>query len=49
MTDRLSTLLRHLRTRSGLTQEHLAERSGVSVRTIRRLEAGSLTDPGWRR
>ncbi|GAA0674233.1 NACHT domain-containing protein [Kitasatospora atroaurantiaca] len=44
MTDQLGTLLRRLRTQSGLTQEQLAERSGVSVRTIRRLETGKSTD-----
>ncbi|MDH6579163.1 helix-turn-helix transcriptional regulator [Kitasatospora sp. MAP5-34] len=44
MTDRLGTLLRQLRNRAGLTQEQLAERSGVSVRTIRRLETGKSTD-----
>lgn len=44
MTDQLGTLLRRLRTQAGLTQEQLAERSGVSVRTIRRLETGKTTD-----
>ncbi|MFJ2899269.1 helix-turn-helix domain-containing protein [Streptomyces sp. NPDC087218] len=44
MTDQLGTLLRRLRTRSGLTQEQMAERSGVSVRTIRRLETGRSSD-----
>lgn len=44
MTDQLGTLLRRLRTRSGLTQEQAAERSGVSVRTIRRLETGKSSD-----
>ncbi|MFF3980734.1 helix-turn-helix domain-containing protein [Streptomyces sp. NPDC001828] len=40
MIDQVGLLLRRLRTRSGLTQEQVAERSGVSVRTIRRLERG---------
>ncbi|MDI9889005.1 helix-turn-helix domain-containing protein [Streptomyces sp. HNM0645] len=40
MTDQLGPLLRRLRQRAGLTQEQLEERSGVSVRTIRRLETG---------
>ncbi|MFJ7085962.1 helix-turn-helix domain-containing protein [Streptomyces griseus] len=44
MTNELGTLLRQLRKRAGLTQEQLAERSGVSVRTIRRLEAGKPSD-----
>ena len=44
MTDRLGALLRRLRTRSGLTQEQLGERSGVSVSTIRRLETGRSGD-----
>ena len=44
MTDQLGTLLRRLRMQSGLTQEQVAERSGVSVRTIRRLETGQSTD-----
>ncbi|WP_441248516.1 helix-turn-helix domain-containing protein [Kitasatospora sp. McL0602] len=43
-TDQLGPLLRRLRSRSGLTQEDLAGRSGVSVRTIRRLENGKSTD-----
>ncbi|WP_341538459.1 helix-turn-helix domain-containing protein [Streptacidiphilus pinicola] len=44
MTE-LGTALRGLRAAAGLTQEQLAERSGVSVRTIRRLETGALPDP----
>ncbi|MFD8981234.1 helix-turn-helix domain-containing protein [Streptomyces sp. NPDC059564] len=44
MADQLGTLLRRLRTESGLTQEELAERAKVSVRTIRRLENNSSTD-----
>ncbi|MFF4092869.1 helix-turn-helix domain-containing protein [Streptomyces sp. NPDC001834] len=44
MTDQLGTLLRRLRNRSGLTQEQLGERSGVSVSTIRRLETGRSGD-----
>ncbi|MDG4860613.1 helix-turn-helix domain-containing protein [Streptomyces sp. T-3] len=40
MTEDLGTLLRKLRDASNLTQEQVAERSGVSVRTIRRLESG---------
>lgn len=44
MADQLGTLLRRLRKRSGLTQEQLEARSGVSVRTIRRLETGRSSD-----
>ncbi|MFF2013794.1 helix-turn-helix domain-containing protein [Streptomyces sp. NPDC058195] len=44
MADQLGTLLRRLRHRAGLTQERLAERSGLSVRTIRRLETGRSGD-----
>ncbi|MFI6297617.1 helix-turn-helix domain-containing protein [Nonomuraea sp. NPDC050790] len=35
-------LLRRWRERALLTQEDVAERSGLSVRTVRRLEAGGL-------
>ena len=45
MTSRFGTLLRELRRQAGLTQEQLAERSTVAVRTIRRLETGERTDP----
>ncbi|WP_461029572.1 helix-turn-helix transcriptional regulator, partial [Streptomyces sparsus] len=44
MTDQPGALLRQLRKRARLTQEQLAERSAVSVRTIRRLETGRSTD-----
>ncbi|MFD0569326.1 helix-turn-helix domain-containing protein [Kitasatospora gansuensis] len=40
MADDLGTLLRKLRDQADLTQEQVAERSGISVRTIRRLESG---------
>ncbi|MEU1226085.1 helix-turn-helix transcriptional regulator [Streptomyces sp. NPDC005828] len=43
MTE-LGSLLRELRSRAGLTQEQLAEKSGISVRTIRRLERGQRFD-----
>lgn len=45
MANRFGVLLRDARRRAGLTQEELATRSGVGVRTIRRLETGSGTDP----
>ncbi|MEU9233906.1 helix-turn-helix transcriptional regulator [Streptomyces subrutilus] len=44
MTEDLGTLLRGLRDRADLTQEQVAERSGISVRTIRRLESGGSTN-----
>ncbi|WP_433544329.1 helix-turn-helix domain-containing protein (plasmid) [Streptomyces sp. CA-294286] len=44
MADELGILLRELRDSAELTQEQVAERSGVSVRTIRRLESGGSTN-----
>ncbi|MFE9696706.1 helix-turn-helix domain-containing protein [Streptomyces sp. NPDC006270] len=44
MADGLGTLLRRLREEAGFTQEQMAERSGISVRTIRRLESGGSTN-----
>ncbi|MFE0024342.1 ATP-binding protein [Amycolatopsis sp. NPDC059021] len=45
MGDRLSAAVRRLREQAGLTQEELAERSGVSVRTLCRLETDSGERP----
>ncbi|MBN6038330.1 helix-turn-helix transcriptional regulator [Amycolatopsis sp. 195334CR] len=45
MANRFGVLLRDARRRAGLTQDQLAARSGVGVRTIRRLENGSGNDP----
>lgn len=45
MTSQFSVLLRQLRRRTTLTQEILAERTGLSVRTIRRLETGESANP----
>lgn len=45
MTSQFSVLLRQLRRRTELTQEDLAERAGLSVRTIRRLETGVSANP----
>ncbi|MBE1576268.1 helix-turn-helix domain-containing protein [Amycolatopsis roodepoortensis] len=45
MAGRFGVLLRDARRRAGLTQEGLAARAGVGVRTIRRLENGGGTDP----
>ncbi|MFI9380744.1 ATP-binding protein [Kutzneria sp. NPDC052558] len=43
--DRDNSLVRRYRLRAGLTQEKLAERSGLSVRTIRGLESGRQRNP----
>ncbi|GAA2499348.1 NACHT domain-containing protein [Streptomyces thermolineatus] len=45
MAGGFGDVLRRLRVRAGLTQEELAERSGVSVRTIRGLETGGRSNP----
>ncbi|MBB5954323.1 tetratricopeptide (TPR) repeat protein/transcriptional regulator with XRE-family HTH domain [Saccharothrix tamanrassetensis] len=45
MGERLAGTLRHYRRRAGLTQERLAERSGVSIRTIRGIETGERGNP----
>ncbi|GAA0448700.1 helix-turn-helix domain-containing protein [Streptomyces sp. NPDC046215] len=45
MASEFSALLRRLRHDAGLTQEGLAERAGVGVRTIRGLETGERADP----
>lgn len=45
MGDHFAASLRRLRLRVGLTQEALAERSGVSVSTIRGLETGRRRNP----
>lgn len=44
-TDGFAVVLRRLRTEARLTQEQLAERSTVSVRTIRDLERGRIRSP----
>ena len=45
MATQFSVLLRELRQQTSLTQEDLADRSGLSVRTIRRLETGERANP----
>ncbi|MFB7068014.1 helix-turn-helix transcriptional regulator [Streptomyces sp. NPDC056290] len=47
--DGLGILLRRLREEADLTQEQVAERSGVSVHTIRPLESGSSPNRTWAR
>ncbi|MEV7094931.1 helix-turn-helix domain-containing protein [Amycolatopsis sp. NPDC051045] len=45
MTSGFGALLRELRRQAGMTQDELADRSGVAVRTIRRLEREVGTNP----
>ncbi|MDA3649991.1 helix-turn-helix domain-containing protein [Saccharopolyspora indica] len=45
MTSEFGPLLRQLRKQAGMTQERLAERAELAVRTIRRLETGAGNDP----
>ena len=45
MASQFGPRLRRFRLRAGLTQEVLAERAGVGVRTVRRLETGERGDP----
>ncbi|UKY53504.1 NACHT domain-containing protein [Streptomyces inhibens] len=45
MTGEFNVLLRQLRHKAEMTQEALAERAGVGVRTIRGLETGERADP----
>ncbi|MCT2582341.1 helix-turn-helix domain-containing protein [Actinophytocola gossypii] len=45
MSSHFGALLRELRRRAGLTQEALADRSNLGVRTVRRLETGDGADP----
>ncbi|GAB2777257.1 hypothetical protein GCM10027199_60400 [Amycolatopsis magusensis] len=45
VTGRFSALLRQLRLQAGLTQEQLAERAEVGIRTIRGFETGERANP----
>ncbi|MCX5053973.1 MULTISPECIES: helix-turn-helix domain-containing protein [unclassified Streptomyces] len=45
MEDHFGSAVRRFRLRAGLTQEALAERSGVSVSTIRGMETGKRRNP----
>ncbi|WP_344640904.1 helix-turn-helix domain-containing protein [Kitasatospora cystarginea] len=44
MSSQFGPLLRGLRLQAGLTQEQLAERAGLGVRTVQRLETGKPRD-----
>ncbi|SMC94729.1 helix-turn-helix transcriptional regulator [Lentzea albidocapillata] len=48
MGEDFAAVLRRHRKRAGLTQEALAECSGVSVRTIRGIELGKRRNPQLR-
>ncbi|MBE1473649.1 transcriptional regulator with XRE-family HTH domain [Actinophytocola algeriensis] len=41
----MAAVLRELREQAGITQEELADRSGLSIRTISDLERGRTTTP----
>lgn len=45
VVERFGAVLRQHRLRAGLTQEELAERAGISVRGLRKLECGRTTAP----
>lgn len=45
MTSQFGLLLRQWRQRAGLSQEALAQRAAVGIRTVRGLETGERTDP----
>jgi tetratricopeptide (TPR) repeat protein/transcriptional regulator with XRE-family HTH domain len=45
VVEQYDTMLKHFRLRAGLTQEALADLSGVSTRTIRGLENGTRSNP----
>lgn len=44
--QRLAVGLRSWRERAGLTQEQLAARAQVAVATVRKIEAGTVMNPG---
>lgn len=44
---RLALRLREIREQVGLTQEQLAVRARVAVATVRKIEQGAVTEPGY--
>ena len=45
-TEQIGTRIRRLRNKKGLSQEALADRSGVSHRTVQRIENGESRPTG---
>lgn len=45
ISSQLGQIFRHARHSSGVTQEELSDRSGISVRTIAELELGRTCQP----
>ncbi len=43
---RMNESVKHLRTKAGLTQRELAEKTGLSIRTIQRIESNNLAPKG---
>jgi transcriptional regulator with XRE-family HTH domain len=43
----LAEFLRGRRERKGLSQEQLAFRAGVAVSTVRKIETGTVIEPGY--
>jgi transcriptional regulator with XRE-family HTH domain len=43
----LACRLRHLRERARKTQEEVAAAAGLSVATVRKIETGAVTEPGY--
>lgn len=45
--SRLAVRLRQLRERARKTQEEVAAAAGLSVATVRKIETGAVTEPGY--
>ncbi len=45
--ERMAKLIRAQRNKMGLTQDDLAERSGISAATVRKIETAETLDPGF--